>query len=41
MTEKGGVTRIKLQKGLYIVKRRSIWYGERCAHGRQERWWMR
>jgi integrase len=38
MAEKKEVTRVRLQKGLYIVKRGHRWYAERCAHGMQTRW---
>ena len=38
MAEKSDLTRVRLQKGLYIVKRGSRWYAERCAHGLQKKW---
>jgi len=38
MAEQSDLTRVRLQKGLYIVKRGGRWYAERCAHGLQTRW---
>src|ERR1043165_8069213 len=38
MAEKDLLTRVKLQKGLRIVKRGRIWYAERCVQGLQTRW---
>jgi integrase len=38
MAEKRDLTRVRLQKGLYIVKRGSRWYAERCEGGLQRRW---
>jgi DNA-binding PadR family transcriptional regulator len=37
MTEMAQLTRIKLQKGRYLVKRGEIWYLETCVKGLQER----
>lgn len=37
MAVQGQITRIKLQKGRYLVKRREIWYLETCVHNLQER----
>lgn len=37
MTEMAQLTRIKLQKGRYLVKRGAIWYLETCVKGLQER----
>jgi integrase len=38
MAEKEILTRVRLQKGLTIVKRGRIWYAERCVRGLQTRW---
>ncbi len=38
MAEKRDLTRVRLQKGLYIVKRGTRWYAERCVGGLQTRW---
>lgn len=38
MAETRDLTRVRLQKGLYIVKRGTRWYAERCAHGVQKKW---
>jgi DNA-binding PadR family transcriptional regulator len=37
MTQTTQLSRIKLQKGRYLVKRGEIWYLETCANGLQER----
>lgn len=38
MADRRELTRVRLQKGLHIVKRGHRWYAERCAHGVQSRW---
>jgi hypothetical protein len=38
MTERKDLTRVRLQKGLTIVKRGSRWYAEKCVHGVQRKW---
>ena len=37
MAGKSEVTRVKIRKGLHLVKRGHVWYAESCAYGRQER----
>ncbi len=37
MKDKVGVTRVKIAKGLHIVKRGEIWYAEECRRGVQSR----
>jgi integrase len=38
MTKRKDLTRVRLQKGLTIVKRGSRWYAEKCVHGVQRKW---
>ena len=38
MAEKEFLTRVRLQKGLHIVKRGDHWYAEQCVGGQQKRW---
>jgi hypothetical protein len=38
MAEKRDLTRVRLQKGLYIVKRGARWTADRRVQGLQTRW---
>ncbi len=37
MKDKAAITRVRISKGLHVVKRGEIWYAEECIRGRQTR----
>jgi len=37
MKHKAAITRVRISKGLHVVKRGEIWYAEECIRGRQTR----